>query len=76
MSRNMVVHHVRKLTNFLLMFVQETAATWQQLRLLRRLTVSLIFLVVEHVLTQGKHCISHSVITAPIYIIGKRQVWG
>jgi hypothetical protein len=40
--------------------------TWQQQRLLRRLAVFLIVSVVESMLTQRKHCIAQTVITAPI----------
>jgi hypothetical protein len=60
-----------------LMFFQVSAAvsTWQQLHLLK-LIISLIVLMVENVLTQGKHGIAHLVITVPMYITGQRQVWG
>jgi hypothetical protein len=59
-------------------FFQEGAPvnTWRQLRLLRRLTTCLTVSMVERMLTLGKHCVAHSMITVPIWIIGRRQVWG
>jgi hypothetical protein len=57
------------------MFFQEAAAvnTWQQLRMLRRLTNSLTVSMVECVLTKGKHRVAHSAITVFIYVIGKSR---